>query len=162
MKVILHDLEPQYRKLVESKCDLAFAADGRYAPCRGCFDCWTRHPAECEMKDRLQQISRILGQADDMVVVTRNLYGGYSTAVKNVMDRAIGTSTPFSTYRNWQMHHTLRYGKHNLRKVIVYGDITEQEKSTFRNLAERNAINEGYARSEVLFIKDLSELEALL
>ena len=60
------------------------------------------------------------------------------------------------------MHHTLRYGKHDLWKVIVYGEITEAEKDTFRYLAQRNAINDGFERSEVEFIQDLSELEAQL
>ena len=60
------------------------------------------------------------------------------------------------------MHHTLRYGKHDLWKVIVYGEITEPEKATFLFRAERNAINDGYARSEVLFLQNLAELEGLL
>ena len=114
------------------------------------------------MKDSLQQVCRVMGQADEIVIVTRNLYGGYSSAVKNVLDRSIGTSTPFSTYRGGQMHHTLRYGKHDLWKVVVYGDISDAEKDTFRYTAERNALNDGYERSEVVFLNDLTELEAAL
>lgn len=114
------------------------------------------------MKDKLHEACRILGQADQRVIVTKNLYGGYSAAVKNVLDRSIGTSTPFSTYRGRQMHHTLRYGRHDLVKVIVYGEVTEQEKETFRYLVERNAINEGINRTEVVFLPDLSGLEAEL
>ena len=72
------------------------------------------------------------------------------------------TYSIFSTYRGRQMHHTLRYGKHNLWKVIVYGDITEQEKETFRTLAGRNAVNDGFSRSEVVFLTDLTELEGTL
>lgn len=162
MKVILHDLGPEYEALINSKCDRSLAADGKYAPCQGCFGCWTKHPAECFMKDKLHEACRILGLADERVIVTKNLYGGYSAAVKNVLDRSIGTSTPFSTYRGKQMHHTLRYGRHDLLKVIVYGDITEAEKATFRLLAQRNALNEGEDRSEILFLSDLSELEAAL
>ena len=162
MKVIIHDLGSEYDGLIESKCSLAVAADGKYAPCQGCFGCWTKHPAECFMKDRLQQICRIIGKADEVVIVTKNLYGGYSAAVKNVLDRSIGTSTPFSTYRGKQMHHTLRYGKHDLWKVIVYGEITEAEKDTFRMFAERNAINDGYQRAEVVFLEDPAELEGCL
>ena len=162
MKVILHDLDRSYDGMMEAKCDRMIAADGKYAPCQGCFGCWTKHPAECFMKDKLHQVCRIIGQADELVIVTKNLYGGYSADVKNVLDRSIGSSTPFSTYRGGQMHHTLRYGKHKLWKVIVYGETTEAEKATFRYLAERNAINDGFEQSEVLFIQDLSELEALL
>ena len=162
MKVILHDLDRSREALLESRCDRAVAADGKYAPCQGCFGCWTKHPAECFMKDKLRQACRIIGRSDELVIVTRNLYGEYSPAVKNVLDRSIGTSTPFSTYRGRQMHHTLRYGKHGLWKVIVYGEITEAEKETFRYRAERNAINDGYERSEVVFLSDLAELEGAL
>ena len=162
MKVILHDLGPEYGALIESNCDRALAADGKYAPCQGCFGCWTKHPAECFMKDKLRQVCRLIGRADELVIVTKNLYGGYSAAVKNVLDRSIGTSTPFSTYRGRQMHHTLRYGKHDLWKVVVYGETSEGEKATLRCMAERNAVNDGYERTEVIFLKDLEELEAAL
>ena len=162
MKVILHDLGPEYEKLISSKCDQALSADGQYAECQGCFGCWTRHPAECFMKDKLQQVCRVLGQADELVIISRNLYGSYSVHVKTVLDRSIGTSTPLSVYRGRQMHHTLRYGKHTLWKVIVYGETTEAEKETFRYLAERNAVNNGFAQSEVRFLNDLSALEASL
>ena len=162
MKVIIHDLGHQYDEMIGSRCDHVIAADGQYAPCQGCFGCWTRHPAECKMKDSLHQICRIIGRSDEVVIITENLYGGYSAAVKNVLDRSIGTSTPFSTYRGGQMHHTLRYGKHDLWKVIVYGETTAEEKDTFRCLAGRNAINDGYGRSEVVFLTDLAELEEQL
>lgn len=162
MKVILHDLEDRYDALIREHCDRVLPADGKYAPCQGCFGCWTKHPAECFMKDRLQQVCRVIGQADELVIVTRNLYGGYSAAVKNVLDRSIGTSTPFSTYRGRQMHHTLRYGMRELMKVIVYGDITEAEKATFRALVERNAVNEGYRHFVICFLAELTELEGAL
>ncbi len=162
MKVIIHDLGSEYAGAIAAKCDRAIDADGKYAPCRGCFGCWTRHPAECFMKDALQQACRIIGQADELVIVTKNLYGGYSADIKNVLDRSIGTSTPLSTWRGGQMHHTLRYGKHGLWRVIVHGDITEAEKATFRHMAQRNAVNDGFARSEVSFIGDLSGLEGSL
>ena len=162
MNVIIHDLDRQYDEILRSGCDRVLAADGKYAPCQGCFGCWTRHPAECFMKDKLRQVCRLIGHADELVIITKNLYGGYSAAVKNVLDRSIGTSTPFSTYRGRLMHHTLRYGKHDLWKAIVYGETTEAEKAAFRNLAECNAINDGYARSEVVFLEDLAELEGSL
>ena len=162
MKVIIHDLDNQFDEMIRSKCDRMIPADGKYAPCQGCFGCWTRHPAECKMKDSLQQVCRIIGRADELVIISKNLYGGYSSAVKNVLDRSIGTSTPLSTYRGGQMHHTLRYGKHDLWKVIVYGKKKEKEKETFRCLAERNAVNDGYQRSEVVFLEDPAELEKRL
>ena len=82
---------------------------------------------------------RTIGKSDNLVIVTENCYGAYSPAVKNVLDRSIGVSTPFSTYRGKQMHHTLRYGKKEKLTVYAYGDMTEDEEKTFRYMVERNA-----------------------
>ena len=157
MKTIIHDLGKEENARLLAAADQVVCADGRYAPCQGCFKCWTKHPAACEMKDALQQASRVLGSADDLTIITENLYGGYSPAVKNLLDRSIGVSTPFSTYRGGQMHHTLRYGKKNSLRVIVYGDMTEAEKSTLRLMAERNAINMGFREHSVTFCADAEE-----
>lgn len=162
MKVIIYDLDSQYEEALKGKCDNTIHADGKYAPCRGCFHCWTKHPAQCFMKDKLQTASRVIGRADELIIVTQNLYGSYSEKIKNVLDRSIATSTPLSTYRGGQMHHTLRYGKHKLLKVLVYGDITDGEKQTFTYMAERNAVNDGYESSEVVFLNDLEELESVI
>lgn len=161
MKVILHDLDEKYNEVLSKKCDHIIHANGRYAPCQGCFGCWTRHPAECHMKDTLQYTGRLIGQADELIVITENCYGAYSPEVKNVFDRGIGLSTPMSTYRGGQMKHTLRYGKRELLKVFVYGDITEAEKDTFRFMAQCNADNDGRKRSEVIFLDNIDEPEAL-
>lgn len=162
MKVIIHDLDPQYHAALEERCDAVIWADGTYAPCQGCFGCWTKHPAECFIKDSLHQVCRVIGRAEELVIITENCYGAYSPRVKNVLDRSIGTSTPLSTYRGGQMHHTLRYGRHKLLKVIVYGDVNEAEKATFVYTAKRNAINDGFGDSQVLFLEDLSSLEDLV
>ena len=162
MKVIVHDLGAEYNEILQKKCDVVVCADGKYAPCQGCFGCWTKHPASCHMKDSLQEVCRIIGRADELILISENCYGAYSPAVKNVLDRSIGSSTPFSTYRGRQMHHTLRYGKHDLLKVRTYGDITAEEKATFELIAARNALNDGYRESEVVVLKSLDELEEMV
>ena len=48
------------------------------------------------------------------------------------------------------------------RLMIAEGEITDAEKETFRYLAERNALNDGYERSEVVFLQNPAELEAVL
>ena len=157
MKTIIHDLGKEYNERLLAAADQVVCADGRYAPCQGCFRCWTRHPAACALKDALYQSCRVIGNTDDLTILTENLYGGYSPAVKNLLDRSIGTSTPFSTYIGGQMHHTLRYGKRNSFRVVVYGDITDAEKATLRLMAERNAINMGFREHSVIFCTDAEE-----
>jgi len=78
-----------------------------------------------------------------------------------VLDRSIGVSTPFSTYRGKQMHHTLRYGKKEKLMVYVYGDMTDEEEKTFRYMVERNAINYGFREFEFRYLSTLSDLEEM-
>ncbi|MDO4188545.1 MAG: flavodoxin family protein [Lachnospiraceae bacterium] len=158
MKVILHDLKGNMTDILEEKADKVIFADGKYAPCQGCFKCWTKHPATCAMTDSLHEICRVLGQADEFTIITENCYGGYSPDVKRVLDRGIGISTPMSTYRGGMMHHTLRYGKHEILQVFVYGDITEKEKETWKLMVKANSLNDGYSSYAVSFVSE-SELK---
>lgn len=162
MKVIVHDLDAEFDEMLQKKCDVVVRADGRYAPCQGCFGCWTKHPAECYMKDSLHKVCRVIGKADELIIISENCYGAYSPEIKNILDRSIGSSTPLSTYRGKQMHHTLRYGKHDIIRVFTYGDITAEEKATFELVAARNALNDGYRESEVIVLKSLNELEDVI
>lgn len=160
MKIVIHDLGPEADEKLKEKCDAVISANGKYVPCQGCFGCWTKHPAACFMKDSLQEVCRRIGKADELVIITENCYGAYSPAVKNVLDRSIGVSTPLSTYRGRQMHHTLRYGKHKVLRVVAYGDMTEAEAATFRLMTERNAVNFGYRKAEFIRLTEKDEWEA--
>ena len=157
LKTIIHDLGKEQNEKLLARADQVVDADGRYAPCQGCFKCWTKHPASCSLKDSLQQSGRVLGTSSDMTVITENWYGGYSPAVKTILDRSIAISTPFSTYRKREMHHTLRYGERNSLHIIVYGDISDAEKSTWTLMAERNAVNMGFREHSLTFCADAEE-----
>ncbi len=159
MRILIHDLDDKFNNVVSEQFSDVIWANGKYAPCQGCFNCWTKHPATCALKDSLHKVCRVVGQSDDLVIITQNYYGGYSAAVKNIIDRSIGVSTPMSTYRGKEMHHALRYGKKGTFKVIVYGDVNDNEKSTWELMVERNRINYGYQRSELVLLNDIAELE---
>lgn len=162
MKVIIHDLDTKQHELLRKKCDKIIYANGKYTGCQGCFSCWTKHPAECFIKDPFVDISRIVGQADELIIITQNCYGTYSPPVKAIIDRSIGLSTPLSTYRNGEMHHCLRYGKHDLLNVYVYDNCLENEKDTFELMVARNAINYGFRRAQVTFVEDILCLEGMI
>ena len=82
MKTIIHDLDKFYDSLFKSKYENVIHADGKYAPCQGCFGCWTKHPAQCYLKDPLKMVCRLIGKTDELVIVTENYYGAYSSSVK--------------------------------------------------------------------------------
>ena len=48
------------------------------------------------------------------------------------------------------------------KEAYERGLITEAEMETFRLTAKKNAVNDGFERSEVTFLSDLSQLEACL
>ena len=161
MKTIIHDLDESYDLLFKKKYENVIFANGKYAPCQGCFGCWTKHPAQCYLKDALQTVCRQIGKAEELIIITENCYGAYSPAVKNVLDRSIGVSTPFSTYRGKQMHHTLRYGRKEKLTIYTYGHMTEEEEKTFRYMLERNAINYGFREFEFHYLENLKQLEEM-
>lgn len=161
MKAIIHDLDESYDLLFKKKYENVIFANGKYAPCQGCFGCWTKHPAQCYLKDALQTVCRQIGKAEELIIITENCYGAYSPAVKNVLDRSIGVSTPFSTYRGKQMHHTLRYGRKEKLTIYTYGRMTEEEEKTFRYMLERNAINYGFREFEFHYLENLKQLEEM-
>ena len=55
MKLLIYDQNITFSDSIKEKYDRVVYADGRYAPCRGCFKCWTKTPATCEMKDSLYE-----------------------------------------------------------------------------------------------------------
>jgi multimeric flavodoxin WrbA len=163
-KILIHDLGKDYDEKFENSVDTVINADGRYAPCQGCFHCWTKTPATCELGDSLQEICRVLGQADDLTIITENWYGGHSPNVKNILDRSIGQSKPTTTLRDMEMHHCLRYGKHNKLKVIAYGDMTGKEEATWDLMTGRNAVNLGYTSHEFIHVdskEDITETDII-
>lgn len=152
MKVIIHDLDIKFERLLQAKCNQLICADGKYAGCQGCFSCWTKYPAKCIIHDNLKEISRLIGKADELIIITKNCYGTYSPTVKAILDRSIGISTPLSTYRGKEMHHTLRYGTHDEMKIFAYGNFFQNEKASFELMTRRNALNYGYRKSQVIFV----------
>ena len=46
-------------------------------------------------------------------------------------------------------------------KVIVYGDISDNEKTTWELMIERNRINYGYRTKELIFVNSINDLEVL-
>lgn len=160
--IVIHDLGLKYEELLNKKYKNVFFADGKYVQCVGCFSCWTKHSTECFIKDKLKNISKKIGASKNLIIITKNYYGMYSPQIKNILDRGIGVSLPLTFYIKGQMHHIPRYKNHEKLIIYVYGKITEDEKATFKFLAERNMINLGYKGFQIKFYKNEKELEKVL
>lgn len=111
-------------------------------PCRGCFACWVKHPGVCAIKDDEEAILREMAASDLWVFLTPMTFGGYSSALKKALDRAIPVLLPFFIKVHGEIHHPQRYK--NSRKLIVVGTqpkADEEAERIFRGLVHRNALN---------------------
>jgi len=116
--------------------------DLEVAPCRACFGCWTQTPGICTTDDAARGVARDMVQADLLVLLTSVTFGGYSSALKKVLDRSIGNISPFFTMMMGETHHPARYD-HAARVVTVGVQEVRDEAAqvVFRILAARNAVN---------------------
>ena len=161
MRTVIHDLEKKVFSSLGILCGdtIIFCAGGRYAHCQGCFGCWLKQPGFCTIKDPLQHAGALIGQSDPLVIISRCCYGGYSSQIKAILDRSIGESRPFFTWKGGQTHHISRYPRRQSLKVCFYGDCTEFERQTASELVERNRLNLGFENAEVLFFQNTAQLK---
>lgn len=161
MKVIIHDLSDEITYTLEKSHEdsVVIHANNQYSPCQGCFQCWLKNAGFCIMKDSLQHIGALVGLSDPLIIVSRCCYGGYSSPVKAVLDRAIGGSLPFFTWRGGQTHHISRYPRRKLLRVCFYGECTEFEQETAKEVVECNRLNLDYEKADVTFFENLEQLK---
>src|SRR6266498_607340 len=117
--------------------------------CAGDFFCWTRNPGMCIINDDNRVIAAKVVQSDLLVYLTPVTFGGYSSALKRMVDHQIQNISPFFANVNGEIHHQKRY-KHypNLLTIGWMDEPNDRAESIFRYLVHRNAINM-YAKTSV-------------
>ena len=164
-RLIIHDLsKEQFNSLdVCLDSDVVIAADGKYAPCKGCFGCWIKTPGKCVMKDKLQNIASEIMQSDELIIISKNCYGGFSGEVKNILDRSIADSLPFFTFRNGEIHHCRRYPKSKVNLIVYfYGDMTDKEKVLADKLVKANGVNAAYKSTKLYIVEHIEDIKEVL
>ena len=79
-----------------------------------------------------------------------------------MLDRSIAVSLPFFTYRGGEIHHMLRYKNHPKMTVCFYGEITDFEKKTAQDIAERNCVNYGFQNLRLYFAEEAAGVKEVL
>jgi len=161
MKVIIHDLNEQdFLSLGINRNDFeVISATGKFASCTGCFNCWFKTPGMCKINDGLKNFGALSGNCEEMVIISQNCYGGYSEAVKRVLDRTVPASLPFFTYRSGKMRHRKRYSdKKKSLNVFLYGDFLEIEKEAAKLIVEANRSNKAFMEANLHIINNFSEI----
>lgn len=163
MKLIIHDLSnEQFKKLFPNELNdiKVISNDGKIKNCIGCFGCWIKTPGVCVVSDNYKNMGEIFSKCDEVTIISKCCYGGYSSFVKNVIDRALSYIHPNLVMRNGEMHHKRRYSNKFKMNIWFYGeDITEKEKETARKLINANEVNYDSYQSNIVFVKSINEME---
>lgn len=139
MNLLIHDLdEKEWGQISQDYqgCEV-IAPSKEIKPCAGCFGCWLKTPGECVIKDGYNRMGYLIHKADELVVMTRYTYGGFSSFVKNVFDRSIGWVLPYFRIVDNEMHHKMRYPESKKITVIFRGhDLTKEDQADAKRYVE--------------------------
>lgn len=114
----------------------------RIAYCLGCFECWIKTPGLCRIDDAGRDVAASLIGGDLTIYLTAVTFGGYSSALKGAVDRAICLVAPFFTRIDGEVHHQARYQHYPaLLGVGVLPAPHPAQEQIFHTLVGRNAIN---------------------
>lgn len=117
--------------------------------CAGDFFCWVRSPGMCNTDDDNRIIAAKIMHSDLIVYLTPVTFGGYSSALKRMVDHQIQNISPFFANIKGEVHHQKRYKRYpNLLTIGWMNESNPQAEAIFRHLVQRNAINM-YAKTSV-------------
>ena len=154
-RLFLHDLpEEDFLPfgLSVTALDTVFSAEPIIGPCIGCYGCWLKTPGTCTVNDRGKGFPSLIAAHDEFIVISRLVFGGFSPAVKAVLDRSIGYILPFFRLAGNETHHPGRYGNKPALRYIFYGEaLTSFDKEIAEKLTKANALNLSAKSSAVEF-----------
>lgn len=166
MRLLIHDLEKaDVKNHIGSFSEDVMVIDNtkQINNCIGCFGCWIKTPASCVIKDSFMDMGKLIAKSDEIIILSRCVFGGYSPFIKNVLDRSISYVLPYFTMRRGEMHHKSRYLKQGKLSVYFYGeDITDEERQTAQNLVAANALNLNMISKNCIISKSLNDLKGEL
>jgi len=165
MKLIIHDLSPaQERSIFAGVENIRIVSDdGSIHPCSGCFGCWLETPAQCVVRDRYGDMGEAISKCDELVLISRCCYGGFSPFVKNVLDRSISYIHPYFEIIRGEMHHRRRYDHSFLLSAYFYGDgLSVQDREIVRRLVKANSVNMHCAVKDIIFKAKAEEFGGII
>ena len=94
----------------------------------------------------------LIHHADEVIVISRYTYGGFSGSVKNVFDRCLAYVLPQFEIVKGESHHQKRYDETKPFTFIFYGhDISEEEKKNAERYVNAVCTNMRSTVKEVIF-----------
>jgi hypothetical protein len=165
-RLILHDLDAETAlDLFKDLNDVQFfCANKKMAACRGWYSCWLQTPGLCIMHDGTESLGKQIAFCNEFVIISKNLYGGFSTEIKNALDRSISSALPFFCVRNNELHHQPRYPNEGKMMAYIYNanEIPAADKESLIEITKANSINLNKSDYETIFVNDVNKLREVL
>jgi multimeric flavodoxin WrbA len=161
MKLLIHDLEKlNENKLLNNRDEITVISDnGKIKPCICCYGCWIKTPGKCIIDDGYNNMGMLLSKCNQLIVISKCFYGGYSPFVKNVFDRSVCPYLlPYFKTKNGETHHPKRYKNTIALSVHFYGKISETEKETAKKLIVANG-NNLFQKTNINFYDTFDEIK---
>lgn len=115
----------------------------KLARCIGCFSCFVETPGICRYgeADGLAILQAVI-QSDTIILFTPVVFGGYSSQLKQIVDRFVSLILPSFRSDHGEVHHVPRYAHFpHLVAVGVQHQLNAEDAALFKLVVGRNAIN---------------------
>jgi len=110
------------------------------------------------MKDGYGEMGSLIHHAEEVHVISRYTYGGFSAFVKNVFDRSLAYVLPHFEIVNGESHHKRRYDEEKPYTFIFYGPrLNDEEKESATRYVKAVAANMRTLVKEVVFEEEEEE-----
>ncbi|MBQ2657929.1 MAG: flavodoxin family protein [Erysipelotrichaceae bacterium] len=159
MKLVIHDLlEEDWKRFSQNYRGWKVISNKPIHSCNGCFCCWDKTPGQCVIKDGFENMGKLIHVADEITVISRYTYGGFSSFIKNVFDRCLGYVLPQFEVIKGETHHKRRYDEDKPFSFVFYGKkLSEEEKNSARRYVNAVCANirghvKDVAFKEVLYV----------
>ena len=124
------------------------------ANCTGCFGCWTKTPGKCVIRDDATKVYPYIAKSDNLIYISKILYGGYDTPMKTMLERAIPIQKAFIRILNGETHHVQRSVELKNATIIAYGEIGTEEKEIVKAKKIVDATAEALRENKGVFTVD--------
>lgn len=124
------------RKIVH---EIVHLDEKKIVPCTRCGGCWAETPGLCKGEDDTNALNRSWMSSNVVVLLTRMTFGGYSSRIKDVLDKQIGLSLPYVVARGEKVEHEARYLNYpSVLGIAVCDDLRQCDSETFKMIVRQN------------------------
>lgn len=157
MNLLIHDLKEYSFQNLDDDFEI-INTNVKAVPCQGCFQCWTRNAGYCVYADVFQHSGALIGKCENVVIISKLCYGGYSLPIKRFLDRSISDCLPFLTFRKGKTYHINRYKIRRNLTVYFYGGYSGFERETAEEYVACHAVNMKADTYKIIFADAIGNL----